>query len=203
MVSLPDTDIQANLTHSGLTSYNYGTAVHHWIVDWIGLHPKHKLSRYARDIHSQLTCVRGPPSSAGLVQIRCVRRSHSSSASLKGVGFTVFSTEVNLLFCFAIMLLTLPSPLARAPYVVFFDLKPLIEDGNLQVYMYCVHARKRASKHVKSLNFLWACPQTPLTQSILWGPIFCICPAPPQSSRRPCGAISPRGYSAIVLGLQD
>ena len=33
----------------------------------------------------------------------------------------------------------LHSPLARAPYVVFFDLKPLIEDGNLQVYMDCVH----------------------------------------------------------------
>ena len=39
----------------------------------------------------------------------------------------------------------LRSPLARAPYVVVFDLKPLIEDGNLQAYMYCVHARKRAS----------------------------------------------------------
>ena len=64
-------------------------------------------------------------------------------------------TEVNLLFCFMFMLLMLCTPLARAPhvhlklqiddaqrsplaralYVIFFDLKPLIEDDNLQVYM--------------------------------------------------------------------
>ena len=44
--------------------------------------------------------------------------------------------------------LLLRSPLARAPYVVLFDLKPLIEDGSLLVYMYCVHAQKslRSSK---------------------------------------------------------
>ena len=35
--------------------------------------------------------------------------------------------------------------LARGPYVVLFDLKPLIEDGNLLVYMYCVHAQRRDS----------------------------------------------------------
>ena len=39
----------------------------------------------------------------------------------------------------------LRTPLARASYIVLFDLKPLIEDSNLQVYMYCVHTRKRAS----------------------------------------------------------
>ena len=39
----------------------------------------------------------------------------------------------------------LRSLLARAPNVVLFYLKPLIEDGNLHVYMYCVHVRKRAS----------------------------------------------------------
>ena len=51
----------------------------------------------------------------------------------------------------------LRSPLAKAPYVALFDLKLLIEDGNLQVYMYCVHARKELQEpsehtleHVKS-----------------------------------------------------
>ena len=63
----------------------------------------------------------------------------------------------------------LRSLLARAPYVVVFDLKSLIKDGNLHVYMYCVHAWKRAS----------GAPD-PLTQSILWGPTFCICPGPPN-----------------------
>ena len=32
-------------------------------------------------------------------------------------------------------------PLARAPYVTLFDLKLLIEEGNLQVCMYCMHER--------------------------------------------------------------
>ena len=74
----------------------------------------------------------------GHVQIRSVRQSHSNLAS--GVGFAVFSTEDSLLFCFAFyaantnnLTWLLRSPLARAPYVVLFDLKPLIEDGNLQV----------------------------------------------------------------------
>ena len=77
----------------------------------------------------------------------------------------------------------LRSPLARAPYVVLFNLKLLIEDSNLQVYMHCVHARKRASGapkhnsgHVKSQNFLGPCPQTPFTQSIMEGPHFLYLP---------------------------
>ena len=81
--------------------------------------------------------------------------------------------------------------LARTPYVVLSDLKPLIEDGNLQVYMYCVHARKRASgpprthyRACKISKFPGGEPPGPLAQSILWDPTFCICPGPPQSSRR-------------------
>ena len=146
--------------------------------------------------------VRAPPDSARLAQIRSVRQS-LSIASLKGWfrsnSLYFLSTEVSLLFCFAfyaadannaqLSYAALRTPLARALYVVLFDLKPLIEDGNLQVNMYFVHARKRAPEHtseyVKSQNFLGACPQTPLTQSV-WGPKFCICPGPPQSSRRPC-----------------
>ena len=87
------------------------------------------------------------------------------------------------------------SPLARAPYVGLFDLKLLIEDGNLLVYMYCVHARKRASeaprthfRACKISKFPGACPQTPShNPCILLGPTFCICLAPPlQSSQWPC-----------------
>ena len=38
------------------------------------------------------------------------------------------------------------------------------------------------SEHVKSQNFLGPCPQTPppLTQSILQGPTFWVCPGPPN-----------------------
>ena len=54
--------------------------------------------------------------------------------------------------------------------------------------MYCVHARKRAlgapRTHFRACTISWA--PDPLTQSILWGPTFCICPGPPQSSQRPC-----------------
>ena len=91
----------------------------------------------------------------------------------------------------------LRSPLPRAPYVILFGHKPLIEDGNLQVYMYCVRTRKRApgaprthSRTLRSQNFLGACPRTPCTESILWGPTFCICPGPPQSSWRPCAQLT-------------
>ena len=37
----------------------------------------------------------------------------------------------------------------------------------------------------KISKFPGACPQTPLTQSISWGPNFCICSGIPQSSRWP------------------
>ena len=79
--------------------------------------------------------------------------------------------------------MTSVQPLARVPYVVLFDLKPLNKDGNWQVGMYCMHARKGTSKapehtseYVKSLNFLGACPQTPLTQ---YGPHFLYLPWAP------------------------
>ena len=42
--------------------------------------------------------------------------------------------------------------------------------------MYDMHAQKVASEaprtHVKSQNFLGVCPQTLLTQSIVWAPLF-------------------------------
>ena len=82
---------------------------------------------------------------------------------------------------------------SAALYVALFDLKLLIENSHLQVYMYRVHARKGASgaprthlRACKISKFRGACPQTPLTQSILWDPTFCICPGPSQCSRQPC-----------------
>ena len=131
----------------------------------------------------------GPQCKGAPKQCRtCSNRIYSSvtfqSSFFKGLVLLYFRLYLTCSFA-----LTLRRPLARAPYVVFFDLKPLLENGNLQVYMYCVHARKRApehtSEHVKSQNFLGACHQTPLTQSILRAPTFCICPGPPQSSQRP------------------
>ena len=118
------------------------------------------------------------------------------SSFLKGLALLYFRLKSACSFALRFTLLTqimdknltwqLRSTLARASYVVLFDLKPLTEDGNLQVYMYCLHAHKKktqeppehTSEHVKSQNFLGECPQTPLTQSILWGPTSCICPGP-------------------------
>ena len=73
-------------------------------------------------------------------------------------------------------------------YVILFDLKPLIENGNLQVYMYHVHARKGASgaprthlRACKISKFRGACPQTPLTQSICGAPLFVFALGPPNA----------------------
>ena len=92
----------------------------------------------------------GPPvylNSAGLVQIKSVHQSHSSLTSS-----LYFRLKSACVFCFAFctadtnyLTWLLHSPLARSPYIVLFDLKPLIKDGNLQLYMYCVHAQKKAS----------------------------------------------------------
>ena len=60
--------------------------------------------------------------------------------------------------------------------VVLFKLKPLNEDGNLQVFMYCMHAKRslrtppeHTSEHVKSQNCLVASPQTP-SHTLCYGP---------------------------------
>ena len=132
--------------------------------------------------------------SAGLVQITSVHQSHSSL-----VSSLYFRLKSACIFCFVFftadanyLTWLLHSPLARSPHIVLLDLKPLIEDGNLQLYMYCVHAQKRASgaprthfSACKISTLLEGMPPDPLTQSILWGPTFCNCPGPPQSSWRP------------------
>ena len=77
--------------------------------------------------------------------------------------------------------MTTAQPLARALYVILFNLNPLNEDGNWLVYMYGIlyacekeplKSPERTSEHVKSQNFLGACPRTPLIQSIAWAPLF-------------------------------
>ena len=40
---------------------------------------------------------------------------------------------------------------------------------------------EHTSEHVKSQHFLAACPQPPLTQSILWGPTFVFALGPPPN----------------------
>ena len=74
--------------------------------------------------------------------------------------------------CFALMLLgrklhctfyltyQLRSPLARAPYVVLFDLKPLNKDGNLQVLYACTKRSLRSPQ-----THFRACK----TSKIFWG----------------------------------
>ena len=54
---------------------------------------------------------------------------------------------------------------------------------------------EHTSEDVKLQNFLEACPQTPLTQSVLWGPTFCIYPAPPPIPL--CGP----GSTSLLLNL--
>ena len=69
------------------------------------------------------------------------------------VNFFFFMLYFPLLFCFAFyasdtnfrlmhnyLIWLLRSLLARSP--LLFDLKVLIEDGNLRLYMYCVYAQK-------------------------------------------------------------
>ena len=127
--------------------------------------------------------------SAGLVQITSVHQSHSSL-----VSSLYFRLKSACIFCFVFftadanyLTWLLHSPLARSPHIVLFDLKPLIEDGNLQLYMYCVHAQKRASEppehtsaHVKSQHFWGACPQTPSHNPFCGAPLFVNALGPPN-----------------------
>ena len=130
------------------------------------------------------SCIRGPLNSARLIQIR----SGSSVTFQYSVRFTVFSTEVSLFSFFALyaadtnfrlmhnyLTWLLRSPLARAPYIVLFDLKSPNEDGNLQVYMYCVHARKIASGAPRTQISLGHAPRPPPTNHIV-GPHFLYLP---------------------------
>ena len=82
----------------------------------------------------------------------------------------------------------LRSSLARAPYVALFDLKLLIEDDSLQVYMYCVHAQKRALgtprthfRACKISKFRGGMPpDPPHIIHFFWAPLFLFALAPPN-----------------------
>ena len=105
--------------------------------------------------------------------------------------------------------LLLRSPLARAPYV---NLKPLIEGGNLQVYiyMYCVHARKRALgaprthfRACKISRFPGGMPPDPHHTIYFVGPHFLHLPwAPPTLSAALIGVIYSR-HIIIMTTTKD
>ena len=115
----------------------------------------------------------------------------SQSSFSKGYVSLYCWFQVSLLFCFAFMLLErklqrthftclLCSPLARAQYVILYDLKLVNKDSNLQVYIYCKHAHKEASEaprtHFRACKISWRCA---LPQSILWGHFLYLPWAPP------------------------
>ena len=131
--------------------------------------------------------VRGLPNTAGLVQIRSFCQSRSSLAVSRCLFRCIFDWNqpafLLRILCYWRKLhnyLTwlLRSPQARAPYIVLFDLKQLIEDSILQVYMYYVHARKRASgaprthfRECKISKFPGGVPPDPLALSLFRGPL--------------------------------
>ena len=91
----------------------------------------------------------------------------------------------------------LHSPLARAPDVILFDLEPLIEDGNLQVYMHCVHARRRVSGAPRT--HFTACKPAPVKYLIVQ-------PKPKASTKllalaMQCASASIRQYRSEWLAL--
>jgi len=58
---------------------------------------------------------------------------------------------------------------------------------------------EHTSEHVKSKNFLGACPQTPLTQFILWAPLFAFALGPSNPPGGPvwlsmCPFAKPAGF---------
>ena len=117
--------------------------------------------------------VKGPPNRAEPFP---VHRAHHSLPALRGSFRGVVVSKSACFFCFTLTLLTQTSnsssymtsvqPLARDPYVVLFDLKPLNKDSNRQVFMYCMREKEpqkplgHTSEHVQTQNFLGACPQT-------------------------------------------
>ena len=79
----------------------------------------------------QMGSVAGPPNSPGLFQIRSGSSVTFQSSFFK--GFILLYFRLNSA-CFLVLRFMLP-----------FNLKPLIEGGNLQVYIYCVSSQKKAS----------------------------------------------------------
>ena len=88
----------------------------------------------------------------------------------------MFSTEVNLLFCFAFYAADAAQSASKGPVRRIFRSETANRRLKLAgIYILCACTKKSLGS-----------PQTPLTQSILWGPPFCIFPGPPKSSQQPC-----------------
>ena len=114
-----------------------------------------------------------------------IRFAHISSvASLRDSFRCIFDWSqptflLRVLCCWRRLQITLTwllRSLARAPYVVLFDLLKIATCR--YICTVCMHDEEpqeppeHTSEHVKSQNFLGACPQTPLVQSILRGSTF-------------------------------
>ena len=135
------------------------------------------------------------PNTAEFVQIKirfmihCLHSSLASLYDLRGLFcYVVVSREPEFLLSicaaganFKLMHMCtctwlLSSLLAKAPYLVLFDLKPLNEDDNLQVCtcMCRLDVRKWASRaHFIASKISWGhAPRSPLIQSILWAPLL-------------------------------
>ena len=99
-----------------------------------------------RDSLPKAPSIRGPPNVAGLVQIISGLSVTFQSSFFKGFVSLYFQLKPACFFALRFMLQMqtitwlLRSPLAWAPYVILFNLKPIIKDGNFLVYMHCVHA---------------------------------------------------------------
>ena len=142
--------------------------------------------------------VRGAPNSAELFQIRSCSSFTSQSSSFKRFLLLDFKSACFLLRAhagdanFKIMhtlvrsYVTSAQPLAR---VVKTAKQRRQLAGICTVCMRKKEPEKpteHTSWHVKSQNFLGACPQTPPDTHTQYGPHFCICPGPPQSSQQSC-----------------
>ena len=91
---------------------------------------------------------------------------------------------------------TVLSLLAGGPYITLFNLKPLIEDGNLKVGMHCTHAKAASEAprtHFRACKisiFPGDMPPDPLAQSLLWPPLFVFALDLPNSLSSPAGVCS-------------
>ena len=83
--------------------------------------------------------VAGPPNSPGLFQIRSGSSVTFQSSFFK--GFILLYFRLNSA-CFLVLRFMLP-----------FNLKPLIEGGNLQVYIYCVSSQKKKASGAPRTHF--------------------------------------------------
>ena len=85
---------------------------------------------------------------------------------------------------------TSAQPLARAPYVVLFDQKPLNKDSNWQIGMYCMHAQKGTWKLSEHTKFSGGVPPDP--PHTVWAPLFIFVLGPHNPLGGPGRELGPR-----------